>query len=37
MKQEEGFNTFESNDFDYKLKSDFDSEAKYDIFTKNPK
>ena len=36
-KQEEGFNSFKSNDYDYKLKNEFDSEDNYDNFTANPK
>ena len=37
MKQEEGFNTFQSNDLDYKMKRDFDTEDKYEDLTPNPK
>lgn len=36
-KQEDGFDSFKSNDFDYKLKNEFDSEDNYDNFTANPK
>lgn len=37
MKEDEEFDTLKSNDYDYKLKSNFDSENKYDVFAPNPK
>jgi len=36
-KENERLNTFQSTDFDYKLKTDFDTDEKYNIFGTNHK